>query len=142
MIFMGEEMAAATPFPFFVDFEDPHLRQIVDEGRVREYPHHDWSGSLPPSDPRAFEQAKIRPSASDDPGMREWYRALLWQRRRCLASGRLSAERLHVEHDEGTGLIGLTYQDGLGNPCWGVVSRLVPVTTIDWVPIAITVPGN
>lgn len=142
MIFMGEEVATSAPFPFFVDFEDPRLRRVVDEGRVREYPHHDWSGSLAPSDPQAFYRAKIAAAPSDDPEMRSWYRSLLTQRQQCLASGRLMTESFGVEHDESTGLIALTYRDSSGNPAWGVVSRLVPVADAERFEVEISVPGS
>lgn len=106
MIFMGEESASESPFPFFADFEDPHLRRVVDEGRMREYPEHDWAGSLRPSDPQAFQVAKL--GASDD-DMRQWYRALLRLRKRGVAEGWLRQDLLTVSGQPADGQFSLCY---------------------------------
>ena len=59
MLFMGEEFCCESPFQFFVDFGDEHLRKAVVEGRKREYPQHDWSMSTLPTDAMAFHDSKV-----------------------------------------------------------------------------------
>ena len=76
MIFMGEEWASDSPFPFFADFEDDKLRRAVDKGRREEYPHHDWSDSPLPSDPVAFYNSKMK-NENQNSEMWEWYRSVL-----------------------------------------------------------------
>lgn len=98
MIFMGEEWAAETPFPFFADFEDPRLRAAVDKGRRDEYPHHDWSDSPLPSDPVAFSSSKLRPEKLNSE-MWNWYQQILELRRRGIEEGWLDVSFMHTEHD-------------------------------------------
>ncbi len=42
MIFMGEEWAATTPWPFFASFTDPDLVEGVRNGRLREFAALGW----------------------------------------------------------------------------------------------------
>jgi len=91
MLFMGEEFAAAQPFPFFCDFE-PGLAKLVREGRRNEFagfpefqdPH---KRELIP-DPTAeatFLSAKLDWAAAEAPGHASWfalYRELLAIRHR------------------------------------------------------------
>ena len=100
MIFMGEESAAEAHFPFFADFEDESLRRDVDSGRRAEYPHHDWSNTVLPSDPRAFQDAKSDSPQHHDSEMRDWYRELLQLRKRGIAEGWLSWDALSVSHSD------------------------------------------
>ena len=43
MIFMGEEWAATTPWPFFASFTDPDLVEGVRNGRLREFAALGWA---------------------------------------------------------------------------------------------------
>lgn len=109
MIFMGEESAAETHFPFFADFEDEGLRKAVDAGRQAEYPHHDWSRSILPSDPRAFHSAtQLTGQGSDE--MRDWYRELLTLRKQGINAGWLNEAAFEVE--AASDQIQLSYRTG------------------------------
>ncbi|MGZ4591950.1 MAG: malto-oligosyltrehalose trehalohydrolase [Actinomycetes bacterium] len=45
MLFMGEEWAAATPWQFFTDHQEPELAEAVRAGRRREFAEHGWHAS-------------------------------------------------------------------------------------------------
>ena len=107
---MGEEFCCEQPFQFFVDFGDEHLRTSVVEGRKREYPQHDWSDGILPTDAQAFLGSKIGDAASGNPAMREWYRELIKLRKEWRASGLLSDENLSVTTDIDTGLYIMQYK--------------------------------
>ena len=87
LIFMGEECASDALFPFFADFEDPKLREAVDEGRENEYPHHVWDIALSPSDPQAFASAKCHRADAWDEDMLAWYRSLIKLRKTRIGRG-------------------------------------------------------
>lgn len=123
MLFMGEEFACRQPFRFFVDFSDQHLRRAVVKGRRREYPQHDWSAGVLPTDPQAFYQSKIGPPGQGNATLRRWYQALIECRKRFRSSGLLSDGRLTVDSDVSSGLFHLHYQDG--SRCLDVAARLV-----------------
>ncbi|MDO4928359.1 MAG: malto-oligosyltrehalose trehalohydrolase [Corynebacterium sp.] len=61
MLFMGEEFAAQTPFPFFVDHEDSRLLALTREGRLREFARHGWEVEdvCDPTDPEVFSSAHL-----------------------------------------------------------------------------------
>ncbi|GAA4932482.1 malto-oligosyltrehalose trehalohydrolase [Streptomonospora halophila] len=62
MLFMGEEWAASTPWPFFASFTDPDLAEGVRAGRRREFAAHGWDeADVPdPLDPATRERAVLR----------------------------------------------------------------------------------
>lgn len=113
MIFMGEEWAANSPFPFFADFEDAGLRAAVDKGRRDEYPHHDWADSPLPSDPAAFYCSKLDES-SFSLEMRVWYQQLLSFRRRGLEEGWLAVSNLQTAHDAAQDIFKLIFRTPRG----------------------------
>ncbi len=113
LLFMGEEHAEASPFRFFADFEDEHLRRAVDQGRANEYPHHEWSGAISPTDERAFQESKL--AGSDDPTMRGWYRSLLKLRKEWLEQEILEPERLSTIWQPAAHLFGLKYRGAEGS---------------------------
>jgi maltooligosyltrehalose trehalohydrolase len=86
LIFMGQEFAAAQPFPFFCDFAPP-LAELVTEGRRREFERfpafRDPKMQLlipDPNAPPAFQSAVLDWAQLDKPPHREWlelYRELL-----------------------------------------------------------------
>lgn len=80
MLFMGEEWAASTPFPYFCDM-GPDLAPLVTRGRREEFADTGWVGDIPdPEDPETFDSAKLRWDERDDDGharMLAWYRRLL-----------------------------------------------------------------
>jgi maltooligosyltrehalose trehalohydrolase len=83
MLFMGEEWAAAEPFPYFCDFE-PGLAAEVRAGRMREFAH--FQGTVPdPCDAATFRSARLEWSRLTQPAharMFDHYRRLLAIRRR------------------------------------------------------------
>ncbi len=111
MIFMGEEWATESPFPFFADFEDRGLRRAVDQGRRDEYPHHDWNGTPLPSAPEAFHSSK---SAAEDLNHQtnDWYRKLLELRRSGIEEGWLNVANLSTHSDLSTHIYRLIYTSG------------------------------
>ncbi|HMR47675.1 MAG TPA: malto-oligosyltrehalose trehalohydrolase [Arachnia sp.] len=80
MLFMGEEWAATTPFPFFSDL-GAELGPSVTEGRAHEFAAMGWAEPTP--DPQA--EATFRSAVLDwderarapHARMREWYRRLI-----------------------------------------------------------------
>jgi maltooligosyltrehalose trehalohydrolase len=89
MLFMGEEWAASTRFPYFCDFHE-ELNAAVREGRKREFGHDpDQAGDLgdAPDATRqeTFLSAKLRwaeREKGDHAGMLDHYRRLIGLRRR------------------------------------------------------------
>jgi maltooligosyltrehalose trehalohydrolase len=83
MLFMGEEWAAAEPFPYFCDFE-PELAAKVRAGRRQEFAH--FEGGMPdPGDPAIFASAHLQWTRLAEPAharMFDHYRRLLAIRRR------------------------------------------------------------
>ncbi len=115
MVFMGEEVAADNPFPFFVDFEDQQLRDIVDQGRVKEYPQHDWQGALLPSSPQAFQKAVCDVEGQHDHSVFEWYQSLISLRKQGISDGWLTASSLTTSHDLENNIFSILYRrDGGG----------------------------
>ncbi|OOC53738.1 MULTISPECIES: malto-oligosyltrehalose trehalohydrolase [Nocardiopsis] len=87
LVFMGEEWAATTPWPFFASFTDPELVEGVREGRRREFAALGWDEEeVPdPMDPATRDSAVLdwsqtghRPHAR----VLDTYRALIALRRR------------------------------------------------------------
>lgn len=58
LLFMGEEFAADSPFHFFVDFSDAHVRTGVETGRAQEYPAVAGASVIPPTSVQAFRRSK------------------------------------------------------------------------------------
>src|SRR5512139_2372234 len=87
LLFMGEEFAAATPFPFFCDFGDD-LRDAVTAGRRREFGRFarfaDAAAQAAIPDPNAaatFAAARLDWAAPGDGEWLAYYRGLLKLRR-------------------------------------------------------------
>jgi maltooligosyltrehalose trehalohydrolase len=59
MLFMGEEWAASTRWPFFTSHPQPELAEATAKGRLAEFEGHGWDVSqmINPQDPRAYESA-------------------------------------------------------------------------------------
>ncbi|WP_431869534.1 malto-oligosyltrehalose trehalohydrolase [Nocardiopsis eucommiae] len=86
MIFMGEEWAATTPWPFFASFTDPALVDGVRRGRRREFAALGWAEEdVPdPMDPATRDSAVLDWSEADrgpHAQVRDTYRALIALRR-------------------------------------------------------------
>jgi maltooligosyltrehalose trehalohydrolase len=105
MLWMGEEWAASTRWPFFTSHPEPELAEATGRGRLQEFGQHGWDVSqmLDPQDEKAFTSAHLRWSELDEDGHAEMYtlyRDLLALRR---AHPELSDPRLdqiQVDFDE------------------------------------------
>lgn len=109
LLFMGEEVAIEACFPFFVDFEDPQLRDAVDAGRAEEYPQHLWGDVTSPSDAAAFYQAKCHDIRLQDREMFQWYRDLIALRKTGIAEGWLAVDRMSTSHSEADNVFTLQF---------------------------------
>ncbi|MDO5092304.1 MAG: malto-oligosyltrehalose trehalohydrolase [Propionibacteriaceae bacterium] len=85
LVFMGEEWAASTPFPFFSDL-GPELGPLVTQGRLAEFARMGWDAVVPdPQSSTTRESAVLRWDELRQPEharMFDWYRTLLRLRRR------------------------------------------------------------
>ncbi len=61
MLWMGEEWAASTRWPFFTSHPEPELAEATGEGRLAEFENHGWdtAAMIDPQDPAAFYTAKL-----------------------------------------------------------------------------------
>ena len=106
MLFMGEEWAASTPFPYFVEVPgDPDLADAIRDGRRREFAEFGWAPEdVPdPTDPATFESAKLdwdERDEGDHARVLAFYKGLIRLRRERpdLTDGRRA--RTSVEVDE------------------------------------------
>jgi maltooligosyltrehalose trehalohydrolase len=105
MLWMGEEWAASTRWPFFTSHPEPDLGKATADGRVAEFAEHGWDVSqmIDPQDPAAFQQAKLvwpEREQGEHAEVLDLYRELLRLRREHpdLADPRLSDVR--VDFDE------------------------------------------
>jgi maltooligosyltrehalose trehalohydrolase len=62
MLWMGEEWAASTRWPFFTSHPEPELAEATAKGRVEEFGSHGWDVSqmIDPQDPAAYRGAILR----------------------------------------------------------------------------------
>lgn len=97
-IFMGEEAAYDGPFPFFVDFGDPHLKEAVERGRAAEYPDQQDT-MLPPTAESTFQVSKYTDETKCDKAMLAWYRQVLQVRRAAISVDLLTRANMQVESD-------------------------------------------
>ncbi|MFG0264231.1 MAG: malto-oligosyltrehalose trehalohydrolase [Rhodopirellula sp. JB055] len=110
MLFMGEEFASPNPFQFFVDFGDPRLQRAVVRGRKREYPQHDWSDGVLPTDEQAMRSSVIGSAESGSETMRNWYKTLISIRKQFVETGLLSPENFSVDVNREANLYSLSYR--------------------------------
>lgn len=102
MLFMGEEFAARTPFPFFVSHSDPELNRLTREGRLLEFRRDadEAAASPDPAAPETFESAKLRwEFDSEQRAILDAYKQLL-RLRRDHRFARDDLRELDVEHGE------------------------------------------
>jgi maltooligosyltrehalose trehalohydrolase len=105
MLWMGEEWAASSRWPFFTSHPEPELAASIGPGRLEEFEGHGWNTEqmIDPQDPEAYRQAILNwdESASGSHAqMLAFYRELIALRRREpeLADPRL--DQISVEFDE------------------------------------------
>jgi maltooligosyltrehalose trehalohydrolase len=105
MLWMGEEWAASTRWPFFTSHPEPRLAKVTGAGRVAEFDRHGWDVSqmIDPQDPAAYREAVLDWDERDSPGHRDvlaLYRSLIALR---AAEADLRADDLaavRVDYDE------------------------------------------
>lgn len=136
LIFMGEEFATSAPFPFFVDFEDRHLRDAVDVGRRGDYPPHIWQDALLPSQAEAFFNAKWNEAPLRDPNMFHWYQRLLQLRKQGLDDGWLLPAHLQTAYDSQSSIFTLQYQHTT------IQARLTPHAETETQPLPVPFTGT
>lgn len=105
MLWMGEEWAASTPWPFFTSHPEPELAEATAAGRINEFAEHGWDADtvVNPQDPASFTSAKLRWSERDDPGHADilaLYRQLLRLRREHPDLSDSHLDRVEVDFDE------------------------------------------
>jgi maltooligosyltrehalose trehalohydrolase len=83
LLFMGDEVGATTPFPYFVSHGDPDLVEAVRQGRAREFAGFQGSGEPPDPQAESTFSSAVLPDAVTEVGeaLRSWYRRLLALRR-------------------------------------------------------------
>jgi maltooligosyltrehalose trehalohydrolase len=82
MLFMGEEWAASTRWPFFTSHPEPELAAATGKGRLEEFADYGWDVSqmLDPQDPEAYRSGILRWDELAEPAhasMLTFYRSLL-----------------------------------------------------------------
>lgn len=105
MLWMGEEWAASTPWPFFTSHPEPELAKAVSEGRLAEFSKHGWDpATMPdPQDPATYRSAVLRwdeRAVPEHASLLDFYRELIALRAATpdLRDPRL--DRTHVDYDE------------------------------------------
>lgn len=105
MLWMGEEWAASTRWPFFTSHPEPELARATGEGRIAEFAGYGWAVDqmVDPQDPAAYRSAVLDWSELGSPGhapMLALYRDLIALRaaQPDLRDADLSAVR--VDYDE------------------------------------------
>ncbi len=105
MLWMGEEWAASTRWPFFTSHPEPDLAEATARGRLAEFEGHGWDVDdvIDPQDPAAYESAILawdEVAEPDHAGMLDVYRTLIALRRTesDLSDPRL--DRVDVSFDE------------------------------------------
>ncbi len=101
LIFMGQEWAASTPFPYFTD-HGGELGRAVSAGRRREFPEHGENGASAVPDPEApttFAASKLRweeRGEGEHARVVALYRACLAERRRLARAAAFDRDRWSV----------------------------------------------
>ncbi|HEU5008906.1 MAG TPA: malto-oligosyltrehalose trehalohydrolase, partial [Jatrophihabitantaceae bacterium] len=107
MLWMGEEWAASTRWPFFTSHPEPELGRVTGEGRLAEFGEHGWDVSqmIDPQDPAAYREAVLDwDELADAPHrqMLEFYRRLIALRAAepDLRAGDLAAVQVDCDDEE------------------------------------------
>jgi maltooligosyltrehalose trehalohydrolase len=108
MLWMGEEWAASTRWPFFTSHPEPELAATTGPGRVEEFAQHGWDATqmIDPQDPAAYRTAILDWSERDAPGHADvlaLYRRLIALRASEPDLSDPDLRRVQVEFDEDDG---------------------------------------
>ena len=146
LLWMGEEWAASTPWPFFTSHPEPELAEATRQGRVEEFADHGWPpDQVPdPQDPATFASAILRWDERTDSSHRSvlrLYRRLLRLRHRYpdLADPRL--DRVEAEYEEADRWIRITRGGYRVIANLSSSPRLVPVRESEVTVVLTTDPG-
>lgn len=100
LIFMGEEYAASTPFPYFMSHGDPELVAAVRRGRLEEFAAFAHAGSPPdPQSEATFLAARIDPEerhCGEHRDLFAFYCKLIRLRKECSPLAQLSREGMAI----------------------------------------------
>ncbi len=116
MLFQGEEWAASTPFQYFTDLGDAHLRKAVTNGRRREFRAFGWPADAVP-DPQAratYERSILKWDEVHEGShahMLAWYRQLIELRRVRLIAAEAAADTTNAWYDSTRSLLAYTRSD-------------------------------
>jgi maltooligosyltrehalose trehalohydrolase len=107
MLWMGEEWAASTRWPFFTSHPEKELGEATAKGRLAEFADHGWDVSqmINPQDPEAYRSAVLRWDEAGEDGHAEvlnLYRELVALRKGTpdLADPDLTKVRVDFDEDE------------------------------------------
>ncbi|MCU1657584.1 MAG: malto-oligosyltrehalose trehalohydrolase-like protein [Pseudonocardiales bacterium] len=108
MLWMGEEWAASTRWPFFTSHPEPELATATGKGRVEEFAGYGWDVSqmIDPQDPAAYRSAILdwsEPAQPEHGAMLDLYRALIALRAAEPDLRDPDLSRLAVEFDDDAG---------------------------------------
>jgi maltooligosyltrehalose trehalohydrolase len=82
MLWMGEEWAATTRWPFFTSHPEPGLAEATGKGRIEEFATHGWdvTAMIDPQDPAAYRTAALdwrEPEQPEHAAVLSLYRELI-----------------------------------------------------------------
>jgi maltooligosyltrehalose trehalohydrolase len=105
MLWMGEEWAATTRWPFFTSHPEPELAEATARGRIEEFSGHGWDieEMIDPQDPRAYETAVLAWDEVREPDharMLDLYRGLIGLRHDHPELSDPRLDRVDVSYDE------------------------------------------
>jgi maltooligosyltrehalose trehalohydrolase len=105
LLWMGEEWAASTRWPFFTSHPEPELAEATGKGRLAEFAEHGWNTDemIDPQDPQAYFSAILdwsEPTSARHADILDLYRQLIALRadEPDLRDSDLAA--MHVDFDE------------------------------------------
>jgi maltooligosyltrehalose trehalohydrolase len=105
MLWMGEEWAAGTRWPFFTSHPEPELAEATGKGRIEEFAGHGWDTEqmIDPQDPEAYRSAILdwsEPAQADHADVLDLYRRLLALRAAEPDLGAGDLAKVSVDFDE------------------------------------------
>jgi maltooligosyltrehalose trehalohydrolase len=105
MLWMGEEWAASTRWPFFTSHPEPELAEATGRGRLAEFAGHGWDTTqmIDPQDPRAYRSAILdwaEPGKDGHADMLAFYKRLLHLRATEPDLRDATLDTVRVEFDE------------------------------------------
>src|SRR4051794_20869777 len=107
MLWMGEEWAASTRWPFFTSHPEPELAEATGKGRLAEFADHGWDTAqmIDPQDPQAYRSAILdwsEPTTGVHAQVLDLYRSLIALRAAepDLRDGELSNVKVDFDDDD------------------------------------------